>query len=265
MMYLNKLLEISIAASLKAGEEILKVYNTDFIVEKKEDRSPLTLADKNSHTIISEMLSGTGIPILSEEGTDIPFSERKNWKRLWIVDPLDGTKEFVKRNGEFTVNIALVEDQRPILGVIYIPVTRVLYYAAEGIGAFQKSGAKSQESEFNDLFNSSINLPFGGKHDNFTIVASRSHFTKETEDFIRAMKKKHGEVEIISAGSSLKFCLIAEGKADVYPRFGPTMEWDTAAGQAIIQCAGKNVIDFKTGKTLLYNKESLRNDWFVVE
>ena len=268
MIDFNKLLEISIAASLNAGEEILKVYETDFIVERKEDRSPLTLADKNSHDVISKMLAETGIPVLSEEGKDIPFSERKNWKYLWIVDPLDGTKEFVKRNGEFTVNIALTESQKPVLGVIYVPVTKVLYFAAKGIGAFKNSdlpGNYREQFSYNKILKKSIKLPGIKKNEKFTIIASRSHLTKETWDFIEEMKKKHGETNVISAGSSLKFCLIAEGKANVYPRFAPTMEWDTAAGQAIVQCAGKNVIDFKTKKIMLYNKENLLNGWFLVE
>lgn len=264
MMELEKWLEIGVKASLRGGEEILKVYDTDFAIEKKEDRSPLTLADKNSHAVISEILSATGIPVLSEEGKDIPFSERKNWKRLWIVDPLDGTKEFIKRNGEFTVNIALVEDQRPVLGIIYIPVTKTMYFGMEEQGSFRISDIAGQ-TVFNELFPFSQKLPLVNSLSKYTIVASRSHLTKETEEFIVEMKKKYGETELISAGSSIKFCLVAEGKANVYPRFGPTMEWDTAAGQAILNGAGKNVIDFKTGKKLLYNKENLRNDWFMAE
>lgn len=272
MTDLKKMLGICIDASLRAGEEILQVYKTDFSVERKEDRSPLTLADKNSHKIISEILSATGIPVLSEEGKDIPFSERKSWKRLWIVDPLDGTKEFVKRNGEFTVNISLVEDGLPVLGIIYVPVTGILYFAAEGLGAFripdparirQISGAGV--FSFEKLLLYAQKLPLQHSPGKYTVVASRSHLTRETEDFILNMKKKYGEVEIISAGSSLKFCLVAEGKASVYPRFGPTMEWDTAAGQAIVRCAGKQVTDFRTGTTLVYNKEDLHNGWFVVE
>lgn len=272
MTELKNLLNIGIAASLKAGEEILKVYKTDFSVEKKEDRSPLTLADKNSHKIISEILAATGIPVLSEEGRDIPFSERKKWERLWIVDPLDGTKEFVKRNGEFTVNIALAENRLPVLGIIYVPVTGILYFAAEGLGAFRVPESalnpffsEFSASSFDELLRFSQKLPLQNPPDKCTIVASRSHLTKETEDFIREMKKKYGEVEIISAGSSLKFCLVAEGRASVYPRFGPTMEWDTAAGQAIVGGVGKKLIDLRTGTTLMYNKEDLRNGWFVVE
>lgn len=256
---------MAIRASLKGGDEIMKVYATGFSVEQKEDKSPLTLADKNAHHAIAEILKGTGIPVLSEEGKEIPFEERKDWKRLWIVDPLDGTKEFVKRNGEFTVNIALVEDHLPVLGVIYVPVTKTLYYAANGTGAFVKLNIQHSPFTIQQLVSASKQLPQQKPGSKFSIVASRSHFTKETEDYINEMKSKHGEVEIVSSGSSLKICLVAEGIADVYPRFGPTMEWDTAAGQAIAQCAGKNLIDYETKKPMLYNRENLRNGWFVVE
>lgn len=255
----------AINAAHKGGEEILKVYKTDFSVEKKEDKSPLTLADKNSHNIISEILSSTGVPVLSEEGKDIDYAERKNWKRLWIVDPLDGTKEFVKRNGEFTVNIALVERHEPVIGIIYVPVTGVLYFAAKSIGAFRSKGAIEKYRSLESVIAGSEKLPVNYINKNFSVVASRSHITPETEAFINKMKKIHGEVDIISAGSSLKFCLVAEGRAEVYPRFGPTMEWDTAAGQAIVQCAGKNVIDINSGKPIVYNRENLRNGSFVVE
>lgn len=262
---LNKLLSLAIEASFKAGAEILKVYATDFAVEKKEDQSPLTLADKNAHEVIAAILSESGIPVLSEEGKNIPFIDRKNWNLLWIVDPLDGTKEFVKKNGEFTVNIALIEDHQPVLGVIYVPVTKILYYASKDRGCFKFEESRAGVRRFEEITEHSEQLPLQETLEKFTVVASRSHLTKETNDFIAEMKKKHGEVEIISAGSSLKFCLIAEGKANAYPRFGPTMEWDTAAGQAIVRCAGKNVIDFETKKPMLYNRENLLNGWFIVE
>src|ERR1051326_7426019 len=247
---LNELLAIAIAAAEKAGVEILKVYESDFAVERKEDKTPLTLADKNSHEVISEALAKTNIPVLSEEGKDIPYSERKGWKHLWIVDPLDGTKEFVKRNGEFTVNIALIEDQRPVLGVIYSPVTKNIYYAAKGIGAFRKVGGKEEK------------LPLARKERKFTVVASRSHMSSETYAHIEELKKQHGEIELISTGSSVKICLVAEGSADCYPRFGPTMEWDTASGQAIAECAGREFIDVSTGKSMTYNRENLLNNSF---
>lgn len=247
------LLNTAIEAARKAGVEIMQVYGSDFAVEKKEDRSPLTLADKNSHKVITELLAATAIPVLSEEGKDIPYAERKNWKRLWIVDPLDGTKEFVKRNGEFTVNIALIEDQQPVLGVIYIPVTKVLYYGTRGAGSFRRPENGKEER-----------LPIN-KTKKYTVVASRSHMSSETHQYIEELKKQHGEVEFISSGSSIKICLVAEGSADCYPRFGPTMEWDTASGQAIAECAGKTFMDLSTNSPMRYNRENLLNNFFIVK
>lgn len=261
---MKELLNIAILAALEAGEKIMEVYDSEFAVEHKEDRSPLTLADKESHDCISAHLSKTSFPILSEEGAEIPYEERKNWKTLWIVDPLDGTKEFVKRNGEFTVNIALVENQIPVLGVIFVPVQKKLYYAAKGIGAFHLSTSNFQQSKIDNL-EQAMPLPVKQNHSKFTIVASRSHLSDETLQYVEDMKKKHGEVEFISSGSSLKICLVAEGSADVYPRFAPTMEWDTAAGQAIVSEAGKKLMDVTTGKPMLYNRPQLRNNWFIVE
>ncbi len=262
---MQNLLQAAINASLKAGEEILKVYQTDLLVEKKEDHSPLTLADKNANAVICEILKKTGIPILSEEGKNISYDERKDWNRIWIVDPLDGTKEFVKRNGEFTVNIALVENKIPVLGVIYVPVTRELFFGEQRLGCFKFENFNRIISSLDEFISQSRRLPQKSEVEKFTLVASRSHITRETMDYIEKMKAIHGEVNIISAGSSLKFCLVAEGKANVYPRFGPTMEWDTAAGQAIVQSMGKKVTDNGTRQTLLYNKENLLNGNFIAE
>jgi len=251
----GELLTPAIAAAREAGNAVMEVYASDFAVEHKDDKSPLTLADKRSHEIIVKRLSnitGKTIPILSEEGRGIPYEERKNWDYFWLVDPLDGTKEFIKRNGEFTVNIALIQGHRPVLGVIYVPVTETLYYAREGAGAYKESKG------------STIKLPELQTRGRFTIVGSRSHATPELAAFVEEMKKNHGEVDFISAGSSLKFCLVAEGKADVYPRLGPTMEWDTAAGQAIAEQAGVSVIDRETKRPLVYNKPNLLNPWFTV-
>lgn len=250
---LEKLLMMAQEAALKGGEEILKVYHSDrFEVEFKGDQSPLTLADRNAHVAICDLLSESGIPILSEEGKEIPYKERKNWHRLWIVDPLDGTKEFIKRNGEFTVNIALIENGKPILGVIYVPVKDQLYTGAIGIGAQKKENGKV------------IQMPIEQEKRKYRAVGSRSHMSVETEKFFDDLKTRHGEVEIVSMGSSLKICLVAEGTADVYPRFAPTMEWDTAAGHAIAGAAGKSLIDVKTNREMVYNREDLLNNWFVV-
>jgi 3'(2'), 5'-bisphosphate nucleotidase len=266
-MKTEELLITAINASLKAGVEILNIYNSDFAVQQKEDKSPLTLADKNANDVISKILEVTKLPILSEEGKTIPYAERINWEYFWMVDPLDGTKEFVKRNGEFTVNIALIHQQRTILGVIYVPVTNILYFAAEGIGSYK---LKVESNELNienlsKLISTSQKLPIQNSDQKYTVVASRSHLSEETEQFIAELKKIHAEVELVSSGSSLKLCLVAEGSANVYPRFAPTMEWDTAAGQAICEIAKKSVMDYTTKNALLYNKENLLNNWFIVE
>ena len=255
---MHELLELAKTAALEAGAEIMKIYTDpmqDFGVEKKSDNSPLTLADKAAHFCIIRYLQETGIPILSEEGSHLPYEERKRWKRLWVVDPLDGTKEFIKKNGEFTVNIALVDEGTPVLGVIYIPVTGVLYYGIVGVGAWKETPGTIES------------LPVEGEvgRGSFVIVASRSHMTPETEAYVEEVRRNHSQVELISSGSSIKICLVAEGAADAYPRFAPTMEWDTAAGDAIARAAGKKVIDVQTGSPLVYNKEDLHNPWFLVE
>lgn len=254
----------AINASIQAGKEILKVYNSnDFQVEKKGDDSPLTLADKNAHLKIMEYLEQTNIPVLSEEGKELKYDERKDWNRLWIVDPLDGTKEFIKRNGEFTVNIALVENGKPIFGVIYVPVTKVLFVGILGKGAFKMSGIDIELENLDDLFTKGVQLPIEEERP-FTVVASRSHLSKETEDYINELKAKHPDLNFISKGSSLKLCAVAEGTADVYPRFAPTMEWDTAAGQGIVEAMGGTVTKVD-GTPLTYNREDLLNPWFIVK
>ncbi len=255
------LLNIVITAALKAGEEILKVYESaDFEVEYKKDDSPLTQADKNAHEAIMSFLKKTGIPVLSEEGREIPYAERKNWKQLWIVDPLDGTKEFIKRNGEFTVNIALVEAGIPVLGVVYVPITQDLYFAERDKGSFKVNCKK--KNGVDALVKAAVQLPLTVEKERFTVVASRSHLSPETEEYIKNLNK---EVALISSGSSIKICLVAEGSADVYPRFAPTMEWDTAAGHAIALYAGKNIYQTDEINPVVYNKEDLLNPWFVVK
>lgn len=255
-------------AAISAGNAALEIYNQDFEVVEKSDQSPLTLADTQSHAIISETLQPTDMPVLSEEGKEIPFSERKDWQSLWIVDPLDGTKEFVKKNGEFTINIALVENQAPIMGVIYVPVLSRLYYGIYERGAYradlvdpERIDSQSIDKLIETATRISVNTDTSGV---YTIVGSRSHLTPEVEAFVEDKKRDYDHVEFISAGSSLKFCQVAEGNADIYPRFGPTMEWDTAAGQVIAQAAGARVFRHDTGEVLLYNKENLKNPWFVV-
>ncbi len=263
------LFPVVIQAALRAGDAALDVYNGDFTVEEKADHSPLTLADRRSHEIIASALNHTRIPVLSEEGRDIPYDERQKWSALWIVDPLDGTKEFVKKNGEFTINIALVENLRPTLGVIYVPVTGVLYFAASGLGAFsipRPDMPSGWEGRLDLLLAAAQKLPLEKKSKRpYTIMGSRSHATPELAEFVDKIKARHESAAFISAGSSLKFCRIAEGAADIYPRTGPTMEWDTAAGQIIAEQAGAPVLDYHSRTPLTYNKPDLKNPWFIVE
>jgi len=244
-----------------AGKAVMKIYNQNFDVEYKKDSSPLTLADQKANQIIVTALNQLSvnsflqqnIPILSEEGRSIPYDERKNWEYFWLIDPLDGTKEFVKKNGEFTINIALIYKEAPILGVVYSPVLNVCYWAKKGEGAF-KDGKK-------------LPLKANKKRDVYKIVASRSHMSNETKDFIEAIDTDKEKV-IISIGSSLKICLVAEGEANIYPRLGPTMEWDTAAAHAIINESDglfNKYIDKDAYQKHVYNKKSLLNDWFVVK
>ena len=260
---LDQLTVIAAQAALHGGIEILEVYNNEETqVEVKGDDSPLTQADTRAHKAIMSLLEPTGIPVLSEEGKHLPFNERSSWSRLWIVDPLDGTKEFIKRNGEFTVNIALVEQGRPIMGVVYVPVTGELYVGAGSKGA-KKLTLLPTAVVGNETLDTGIDLPVALDRP-FTAVGSRSHMNEETEGFLKQYREKHGEVAILSKGSSLKMCMVAEGLADVYPRFAPTMEWDTAAGQAVVEAAGFSMVE-KEGRTpLRYNKEDLLNPHFIV-
>ncbi|YCO56677.1 3'(2'),5'-bisphosphate nucleotidase CysQ [Psychroserpens sp. MEBiC05023] len=261
---MHKDLKTAIQASLKAGEVIMEVYDTDFNVEMKEDISPLTEADKRANDIINTYLKETLIPIISEENKKIDYSVRKEWGKCWIVDPVDGTKEFIKRNGEFTVNIALVNNGIPELGVIYVPVTKTLYFADNIKKMAFKIVLESHNTTIEDVLQFAIKLTPKTKSKHIQIVGSRSHLSQDTLDFVGTLKKDGFEVDMVSRGSSLKFCLVAEGLADIYPRFAPTMEWDTAAGQAICNAVNVDVISNETQQPLLYNKENLLNPWFVV-
>ena len=246
--------------AIDAGHAILAVYeSSDFNVEMKSDDSPLTRADLASHAVIVEALARhfPEIPVLSEEGSLPPFSERQSWSRYFLIDPLDGTKEFIARNGEFTVNIALVEHGRPVVGVVYHPVNDTLYVGVEGAGAWKISGDCAAEE-----------IEAGAHYIECTkikVVASRSHSSPEVAAFVEEIEKKGKEVDFLSAGSSLKLCLVAEASADVHPRFGPTMEWDTCAAHAVVSAAGKQVLDMVTREPLSYNKPDLHNPFFIVE
>lgn len=271
-MNYQKLLHQSIIASVLAGKEIMEVYGTNFDVEYKDDNSPLTLADKKASDKIIGELKQFDIPVLSEEGVHDSFEIRKTWSKLWIVDPLDGTKEFVKRNGEFTVNIALVEENIPTLGVIFSPVFKDIYFAAKDLGAFKIDRKQFsslvdsiQDQTLEQLLNIAQKLPIVSNRNNYVVVASRSHMSTETFQHIEALKLLHKHVEIVTTGSSIKMCWVAEGIADEYPRYGPTMEWDTAAGQAILQEANACLIDMETSLPMEYNREQLLNNCFIAK
>ena len=263
---MNKLLSIAIEAAIDAGAEIMKIYAQDFDVEIKSDNSPLTIADKNANEVINSYLKNTNIDIISEENKQIAFENRKDWNPFWMVDPLDGTKEFVKRNGEFTVNIALIENNKPALGVIYVPVSKTLYYGIVSEQKAYKSVLKSHAFSEVQLGNSTDEIqPNKDTSKLVKIVGSRSHKSPDTEAFIQSVEKSGKQVEIVSKGSSLKFCLVAEGNADLYPRYAPTMEWDTAAGHAICNAVGLKVNQVPGTEELQYNKENLLNPYFIVE
>jgi 3'(2'), 5'-bisphosphate nucleotidase len=264
---------LALRAAVAAGDEIMDVYAGEFEVLQKGDQSPLTEADRRAHDRIAGILAPAGIPLLSEEGRAIPFEERRAWSELWIVDPLDGTKEFVKRNGEFTVNIALVRNGRPVFGVVYAPAADVLYLGEETLGGFKLAADRAilraavfeADGCVERFMSLAVKLPFEAEPDRpFTVVASLSHRSPETEAFIETLRRERGELALAAMGSSLKLCLVAEGSADVYPRFAPTMEWDTAAGQAVAEASGARVLSSADGTPLVYNKPDLTNPWFIV-
>lgn len=242
-----------VGIAIQAGQAIMEIYaNPSIVVTAKADDSPLTQADLASDRVISAGLAALsmGWPVLSEESAQIAYEDRRDWQRFWLVDPLDGTKEFIKRNGEFTVNIALIENGEPVLGVVYAPVLDVCYFAARGTGAFARRGALEAQT---------IAVRTHAAHEPVKVVASRSHSDARTD----ALLQKLGDYECISMGSSLKLCLVAEGAAHLYPRLGPTMEWDTAAAHAVVKFAGGRVSDFN-GDELHYNKPDLHNPEFFV-
>lgn len=261
-----ELLDLAVDVALKAGDEILSVYNSDVDVEIsiKDDNSPVTIADMKAHRVIATALEDTGIPIISEEGELPSFEERADWSRFWLIDPLDGTKEFIKRNGDFTVNIALIEDGAPLLGVVYVPVTGALYFAEVGVGAwkYHKAGEHFEVDSYRSL---SHELPLEDSCSPYTVLLSRSHMTRETEEWVENLRKEKPELTTKHAGSSLKTCIIAEGNAHIHPRLGNTMEWDTGAAHAIVKAVGKDIIDFDKGTSLTYNTTKLVNPWFIVK
>ena len=241
-------------AERKAGAAILTVYGSSAVqVDRKADASPVTEADRIAHEILADHLARTSdFPVLSEEGRDIPYEERRHWETFWLLDPLDGTKEFISRNGEFTVNVALIHRGQPVMGAIYAPVKNLLYTAIKGGGAYRTAQGAA------------VRLPVDQQRKGFMVVGSRSHASPAFEAYVLKLKARHDDLVLITAGSSLKFCLVAEGAADVYPRLGTTMEWDTAAGQLIVEEAGGRVAEAASGRPLRYNKADLRNHHFIV-
>ncbi len=245
-----------IAIAEEAGDAIMKIYAQEFSVEMKENKTPLTEADKKSNEIILNRLKELypEIPFISEETKATPFSERKGWEFFWLIDPLDGTKEFIKKNDEFTVNVALIQGARPVAGVVYAPAKKMMFAAQKGEDSFKIESGRFIKLEPQKNYNELSHL---------RVVGSRSHNSPETDAFVNQLKEAGKEIEFISSGSSLKICLVAEGKADVYPRFGPTMEWDTAAGQAVLEIAGGKLTETSFLKQLSYNKENLLNPFFI--
>ncbi len=257
MKSIATLLEQAKQASLEAGKAIMKVYTSgNFGIEMKSDQSPLTLADKEAHAIIFSHLENTQLPILSEEGTSISYDDRKNWDYFWLIDPLDGTKEFIKRTGEFTVNIALMRAAVPVAGIIYAPCIDILYYGSKETKVLKIEKGKQVQLSFVPKKRTIQELY---QQKQITIVASKSHMNKETSAFIN----QFSNTSLSSMGSSLKLMLLAEGVADIYPRLAPTMEWDTAAGDAILRSLNKGVYQSDLQTELLYNKENLLNPSFV--
>jgi 3'(2'), 5'-bisphosphate nucleotidase len=247
-----EMLACIVEAERKAGAAIMTVYRSPVTVEQKADRSPVTAADRLSHEIVTANLKRNyAFPVLSEEGKSIEYDERRRWDTFWLVDPLDGTKEFISGNGEFTVNVALIRGGEPVMGVIYVPAKDLLYCAVKGGGAYKI------EHEL------AVRLPLKTERKDCTVVGSRSHASREFEEYVRTLRTQHEDLVFVSAGSSLKFCLVAEGPADLYPRLGTTMEWDTAAGQVIVEEAGGRVVAATGGRPLRYNKADLRNPHFI--
>lgn len=262
-MEISQLVDKAIHAAVLAGKKIMEVYaSVDFGVVIKEDQTPVTIADRQAHNEIIKYLESAGLPVLSEEGIHLSYSERKNWDMFWLIDPLDGTKEFIKRNDEFTVNIALIQNGRPIAGVIFAPVTSVLYVGIPETGAF-KLVNPDEHCTFQSMQLSGKKLPEETGRNEFAIVVSRSHMNQKTKEYIENIREEHESFRLINMGSSMKMCMVAEGTASVYPKLGTTMEWDTAAGHAILKASGKNIFitDLKT--EIRYNKENLQNPHFI--
>ncbi len=254
----------ALRAALAAGKEVLRIYlQPDHEVQLKADQTPVTLADHKAHAVLHELLCPSGLPLLSEEGPDIPYVQRRRWTDFWMLDPLDGTREFIRKNGEFTVNVAYIHHGRPHLGVVYAPAANQIWYGEVGRGAWMAGTHPGIVAE--ELMEAARPLPLPATDRPYRVVASRSHMNDATRDFMARHLSDHRVNEIVSRGSSLKLCMIAEGSADIYPRFGPTMEWDTAAGHAIVLASGGDLLDTEHHTSLEYNKPNLLNPSFIAK
>lgn len=264
-MNIKQLFGLAFEAICTSSDKILEIYKTNqYSINYKTDESPVTQADIASSDIIYKILEQSGLPVICEEKTEIPYQMRKSWPYFWLVDPLDGTKEFISRNGEFTVNIALIEDKKPILGLIAIPTQNHLYFGGKDLNAYRMNLSDRKIVDFEKANASAVALHISKKPDKIRAVVSRLHLDQNTKDFIVSLQKNYLDVKTISAGSSLKFCRIAEGEAEIYLRFSPTMEWDTAAGQAIVEAAGAFMVSLPDYGDFHYNKPVLRNGGFLV-
>ncbi|MFP4379588.1 MAG: 3'(2'),5'-bisphosphate nucleotidase CysQ [Candidatus Sumerlaeia bacterium] len=253
----------AISAAIDAGRAIMEVYEGTIEVENKADGSPLTEADLRSHRIICDALDkGSDYPVLSEESKGVAYADRKDWPLFWLVDPLDGTKEFIKRNGEFTVNIALIEGHRPVMGVVYAPVLDILYAGLVDQGAWYLNDA-SKAGENISAKMQPVPVAKAPAKELIRVVASRSHMNDDTREFISGLESRHDRVELVSKGSSLKICMLAMDEADIYPRVAPTMEWDTAAAHGFLLASGGQIYQFGSDEALVYNKADLLNPFFV--
>ena len=261
IMKISEELKTSINVAFIAGDAIMKIYNEDFDVEIKENNSPLTIADKTAHYIINKTLNKFNLPILSEEGELLSFELRKYWNRFWMIDPIDGTKEYISKNGEFTINIALIENGHPVMGVVFAPALKELYFAESGLGSYKVENIKSMK-DFK--FSNFIDLTKSKYPKIYTLVVSKSHMNDKTQDYVNLLKNKHGNISTKAFGSSLKICKVAEGNAHCYPRFGPTMEWDTAAAHAVAYYSGCKILQADKKTIIKYNKKNLLNPFFIV-
>jgi 3'(2'), 5'-bisphosphate nucleotidase len=277
---LDGLLLTALEATRRGAAEILAVYGGEFAVDRKADSTPITEADRRAHRVIEETLRGASeYPLLSEEGADIPYERRRQWGRFWLIDPLDGTVEFVKRNGEFTVNIALIEAGEPLLGVVYAPVPDLLYFAHQGLGACkltgfarwswqgQSTGALEALLEAGERLarREPLDLTPGRRYPVIRVIGSRSHRGPEFDAYLKWLEEQHADrIQLEILGSALKPCAVAEGRADLYPRFGRTMEWDMAAAHAVVRAVGRRMTALDSGVELVYNKPNLANPSLLV-